>query len=126
MKVYRLNEFYRKFYGKIEGDEGDEKTKSDTAAVSALKAYQEQGEKLKTFTFHIKLSGEPRINTTSPSSGEAKRYYYSAFGYDDEDNEFFIIFHTLSNGYSKDINWDDAHVSTYPNFIEIPKFILIK
>ena len=125
MKVYRLNELYHKFYSETEGDEGDEKTKSDAAAVSALKAYQEQGEELETFTFHIKLSGEPRINTYQ-SSGKEKRYYYSAFGYDDEDNKFFIIFPTLSDGYSKDINWDDAHVSTYPSFIKIPKFFLIK
>lgn len=122
MKVYGLDELYRKFYSETEGDE---KTKSDVAAVSALKTYREQGEKLKDFTFQVKLSGEPRIDT-HPSSGKTKRYYYSAFGYDDEDNEFLIIFHTLFDGYSKDIDWDDAHVSTYPNLIEIPKFVLIR
>lgn len=122
MKIYRLNDFYRKFYNETEGDEN---IKGDIAAARALKAYREQGEELETFTFQIKLAGEPRIDT-SPSSGKIKKYFYSAFGYDDEGNDFLIIFHTLFDGYSKDIDWDDAHVSTYPNLIEIPKFVIIK
>lgn len=122
MKIYGLNDFYKKFYKETEGDE---KTKGDIATARALKVYREQAEKLETFTFQIKLAGEPHIDT-SPSSGKTKKYFYSAFGYDDEGNDFLIIFHTLFDGYSKDIDWEDAHVSTYPNLIEIPKFIIIK
>ena len=41
MKVYGLDELYSKFYSETEGDE---KTKADVAAVSALKTYREQAQ----------------------------------------------------------------------------------
>lgn len=122
MKIYGLNELYKKFYNEVEGDE---KTRGDTAADRALETYNKQREEIENFTFSIKLDGEPRIDTL-PSSGKNKKYFYSAFGHDDEDNGFIIIFHTLFDGYSKDIDWEDTYVSTYPNLIEIPKFVLIK
>lgn len=122
MKIYGLNELYKKFYNETEGDE---KTRGDLAADRALETYNKQRERIENFTFSIKLDGDPRIDTL-PSSGRTKKYFYSAFGHDDEGNDFLIVFHTLFDGYSKDIDWEDAHVSTYPNLIEIPKFVLIK
>ena len=122
MKIYGLNDFYRKFYNETEGDE---KTKRNTAADRALITFREQEKEIESFEFQIKLNSEPKMDSL-PSKNGHKRYFYSAFGHDEDDNEFLVIFHTLFDGYSKEIDWDAISVTTYPDIIEIPKFILIK
>ena len=122
MKIYGLNDLYRKFYNETEGDE---KTKGDFAARTALETFRKQEEEIQNFEFQIKLDSEPKIDTM-PTLKERERYFYSAFGHDKDDNDFLVIFQTLFDGYSEEIDWDNISVTTYPDLIEIPKFVIIK